>query len=82
MVNAAQDTKGYQPAVLWWPSPEREPGAERCINCLEHYHAECVHQGLGNRLIELGQMVGRANGNVQCRERLGGLLQYYYRDAA
>ena len=49
---------------------------------LEHYHAERNHQGLENRLIDPGEDVGRAGGEVQCRERLGGLLRYYYRDAA
>jgi transposase InsO family protein len=49
---------------------------------LEHYHAERNHQGLGNRLIEPSAEVGSANGDVECRERLGGLLKYYYRRAA
>jgi transposase InsO family protein len=49
---------------------------------LDHYHGERNHQSLGNRLIEPGAEVGRASGDVQCRERLGGLLTYYYRDAA
>ena len=49
---------------------------------LEHYHVERNHQGLDNRLIEPGHEVGQSQGNVQCRERLGGLLRYYYRDAA
>jgi transposase InsO family protein len=48
---------------------------------LDHYHAERNHQGLGNRLIEAGEEVGRVSGNLRCRERLGGLLTYYYRDA-
>ena len=47
-----------------------------------HYHAERNHQGLGNRLIEPGQEVGRTAGEVACRERLGGMLRYYYRKAA
>ena len=47
-----------------------------------HYHEERNHQGLDNRLIEPGAEVGRAEGDVTCRERLGGLLRYYYRDAA
>ena len=38
-----------------------------------HYHLERNHQGLGNRLIVP---------IVQRRERLGGMLSYYYRDAA
>jgi len=49
---------------------------------LEHYHAERSHQGLGNRLIEPGEEAGRTTGQIACRERLGGLLRYYYREAA
>jgi transposase InsO family protein len=48
----------------------------------QHYHRERNHQGLGNRLIEAGEEVGRSGGAVQCRERLGGLLRYYSRRAA
>jgi len=46
------------------------------------YHAERNHQRLDNRLIEPNEDVGRSNGDVQCRERLGGMLRYYYRQAA
>ncbi len=49
---------------------------------LEHYHAERNHQGIGNRLIAAGKGAGRATGEIVCRERLGGLLRYYYREAA
>jgi transposase InsO family protein len=49
---------------------------------LEHYHHERDHQGLGNRLIEPQGDIGSAHGNVACRERLGGMLRYYYRDKA
>ena len=49
---------------------------------VEHFHAERSHQGVGNRLIEPGEESGRATGPVVCRERLGGLLRYYYREAA
>jgi transposase InsO family protein len=49
---------------------------------LSHFHAERNHQGLGNRLIEPGEEVGRTTGDVACRERLGGMLRYYYRKAA
>jgi len=53
------------------------------IRCyLEHYHAERNHQGLGNVILQPGQEVGRTDGPIQCRERLGGMLNYYYRDAA
>jgi putative transposase len=49
---------------------------------LEHYHGERNHQGLGNRLINAGAEVGRWAGEVHCRERLGGVLRYYHRQAA
>ena len=49
---------------------------------LEHYHAEHNHQGLGNRLINPGAEIGRSIGEVHCRQRLGGVLRYYYRQAA
>jgi putative transposase len=47
-----------------------------------HFHGERNHQGLANRLVEAGEEVGRSTGAVQCRERLGGILRYYYREAA
>ena len=49
---------------------------------VRHYHGERNHQGLGNQLIEAGEEVGRCAGEVECRERLGGILRYYYREAA
>lgn len=49
---------------------------------LAHYHGERNHQGLDNRVIEPGEEVGRRTGHVECRERLGGLLRYYHRNAA
>ena len=49
---------------------------------LVHYQGERNHQGLGNRLIEPANDAGREAGNIECRERLGGVLRYYYRRAA
>ena len=46
-----------------------------------HYNAERPHQGRGNRLIE-PTMAANAVGPIQCRERLGGLLRFYHREAA
>jgi len=51
-------------------------------NFLHHYHRERNHQGLDNQIIDPGDEVGQKIGDVQCRERLGGMLRYYYRDAA
>ena len=47
-----------------------------------HYHGERNHQGLCNRLIDPGMEVARATGEICCRQRLGGMLRYYYRRAA
>ncbi|OYV92294.1 MAG: hypothetical protein B7Z73_05095 [Planctomycetia bacterium 21-64-5] len=49
---------------------------------LDHYHGERPHQGLDNKLIRPGLEAGRATGDAECRERLGGLLNYYHRRAA
>ncbi len=46
-----------------------------------HYHGERNHQGLDNELIDQPPRQ-RAGGRVQRRERVGGLLSYYYRAAA
>ena len=60
-----------------------EQSLRRAINqYIAHYHAERNHQGLDNRLIEPGSDVGTADGQVKCRDRLGGMLRYYYRQAA
>ena len=51
---------------------------------VEHYVTERFHQGIGGQLI---RNVGPTNdngadGKVACRSRLGGLLNYYHREAA
>ena len=47
----------------------------------EHYHGERNHQGLDNKIIEPDFSLD-GEGEVQCRELLGGLLRYYHRDSA
>ena len=51
---------------------------------LVHYHAERNHQGKGNVLLfpTATQAKNRVDGSVHCKERLGGLLKYYHREAA
>ncbi len=49
---------------------------------LEHFHADRNHQAIENRLIKPGEEVGLRDGDVLCRERLGGMLRYFYRKAA
>ncbi len=49
---------------------------------VRHYHGERNHQGLDNQLIAPDEAVGSRQGGVECRQRLGGMLNYYYREAA
>ncbi len=51
---------------------------------LVHFHRERNHQGKGNVLLfPLNRpSVDSLNRAVRCRERLGGLLKYYHREAA
>jgi putative transposase len=50
---------------------------------VDHYHRERNHQGKGNVLLApaVSQDMEFA-GPIRCRERLGGLLKYYEREAA
>lgn len=52
------------------------------LQYLAHYHGERNHQGLENKIIDPGREVGQVAGKIERRERLGGMLNYYYRDAA
>jgi hypothetical protein len=59
-----------------------EPSLRRAVDqFVVHYHLERNHQGLENTIIE-PEFGSGEEGEVNCRERLGGLLRYYYRDAA
>src|SRR5919106_5808676 len=48
---------------------------------MDHYHEERPHQGLGNELIA-SKTTLLGPGPVRCRERLGGVLRFYYHEAA
>ncbi len=47
-----------------------------------HYHTERNHQGLGNKIIQPEFAEFPDGGTIRSRQRLGGLLRYYYREAA
>ena len=51
-------------------------------NYVDHFHAERNHQGKGNVLLFPRATDRQREGPVRCRERLGGLLRYYHREAA
>ena len=64
----------------WYPLGERHLRAT-VRSFVVHYHEERPHQGLSNALIA-PKMTKIGRGSLRCRERLGGVLKFYYRDAA
>lgn len=63
-------------------------GERSLRHSLEHYltryHAERNHQGKGNLILfpEPPDRIGEPSGRIRTRERLGGLLRFYHREAA
>jgi hypothetical protein len=51
-------------------------------NYVDYFHAKRNHQGKGNVLLFPRATDRQREGPVRCRERLGGLLRYYHREAA
>jgi hypothetical protein len=51
-------------------------------NYVDHFHTERNHQGKRNVLLFPRVTDRQREGPVRCRERLGGLLRYYHREAA
>ena len=47
-----------------------------------HYHVERNHHGLGNMLVDDQRGTSDLSSGIERRERLGGMLNYYYRRAA
>jgi transposase InsO family protein len=48
-----------------------------------HHHTERPHQGKGNVILfPSAEAVSNSDSPIECQERLGGLLKYYYRKAA
>ena len=64
--------------ILFGEGSVRRAAAEFTV----HYHRERNHQGLDNKLICPDSSPVGEGGEVKRRERLGGLLNYYYRAAA
>ena len=53
-------------------------------NYIAHFHTERNHQGKDNVILfpEPADRVGQSSGKIGTRQRLGGLLKFYYREAA
>lgn len=52
------------------------------VTYFEHYHAEWIHQGLRNQLVEPEPEDIAIAGEIKCRQRLGGMLRSDHRSAA
>ena len=60
-----------------------EPSLRRATReFLAHYHRERNHQGIDNQLIFPDKSAAKSSGPIECRQRLGGMLKYYHRQAA
>ena len=55
---------------------------EAVTEYVSHYHGERAHQGLDHQILLPGPEANQQTGEIVCRERLGGLLKYYHRQAA
>ena len=49
---------------------------------IKHYHLERNHQGIENQLIEMPTNPANRTGPLSCRSHIGGMLNFYHRDAA
>jgi transposase InsO family protein len=49
---------------------------------MTHYHTERNHQGLGNLLLQPISVPALFHRPIKQRQRLGGMLNYYYHEAA
>jgi len=49
------------------------------VKFMEHYHEERNHQRLENTLIRPCADCAADEGQFFCRQRVGGILNYYYR---
>jgi putative transposase len=62
-----------------------ERSLRHCLDIyVSQYHTERNHQGKANVMLFplLADRIGEFSGSVRSRERLGGLLRFYYREAA
>ena len=53
-------------------------------NHVQHFHSERNHQGKGNAILfpVAADRIGESTGEIRTRQRLGGMLKFYYRQAA
>jgi hypothetical protein len=66
-------------SMIWFGEGSLRTGISEFVT---HYHGERNYQGLDNRLILPDDSHTANRGRLRRRERLGGMLNYYYRQAA
>jgi putative transposase len=62
-----------------------EPSLEHAVTqYLAHYHGERTHQSKDNKILFPTHPSDPASrdGPIRCRKRLGGMLRFYYKEAA
>ncbi len=73
----------FKSEALKWAIPQSEEHLTSIIKSyLSYYHHERNQQGLDEKIIKPGDEIGCKIGNIKCKNRLGGSLKYYYREAA
>lgn len=63
----------------------RERSLRHCLaHYVSHFHEERTHQGKRNVILVPAptDRIGESSGQIRTRERFGGLLKFYYREAA
>jgi hypothetical protein len=70
--------RAVEQLIIRMARENRDWGYDRIVGA----YAERNHQGKGNVLLFPRRANTRRDGPIQCRERLGGLLRYYYQEAA
>ena len=73
----------YQREVLNWVISQSEEYLRKfTLEWLMYYNSERNHQGIHRKIINPGVEIGQSKGCIKMRSRLGGILHYYYREAA
>jgi putative transposase len=73
---------GTEPLRLPPRSPNLNAYCERLRPSSIIIMKSATNQGLDNQVIDPALDVGHGDGTIRCRERLGGILRYYFRQAA
>jgi hypothetical protein len=82
VANFVEQVAGQAVAFLrWWDDGDRKQ-VRRAL--LPEIMREMARRATGdnNRIIQPAAHVGSSEGRLACRQRLGGILRYYYRKVA